>query len=90
MDCWGYDLYGELGNGAIEGPDGVVGYDTPQFVSGITNADSLSSSYGESYCAVLSTGGADCWGINYYGELGNRIMGGPDGSSGYDTPQTVS
>jgi alpha-tubulin suppressor-like RCC1 family protein len=93
VDCWGYNLYGELGNGKTEGPDGDYGYDTPQGVADITNAVSLvsdSSAEGTSYCAVLSSGRVDCWGYNRDGELGNGKTSGPDGNYGYDTPQGVS
>jgi glucosylceramidase len=90
VDCWGYDTHGELGNGTTGGPDGEYGYDTPQPVTGITDAVSVSSANDGSYCAVLSTGGVDCWGYNLYGELGNGTTGGPDGANGYDTPQAVT
>ena len=90
MDCWGFNDYGELGNGTTGGPDGEGGYDTPQAVSGLTDAVSLSSDGNFSYCAALSTGAVDCWGYNDFGELGNGTTGGPDGEGGYDTPQTVT
>ena len=90
VDCWGYNGDGEVGNGTIGGPDGEGGYDTPQAVSGITNAVSVTGDDDDGYCALLSTGGVDCWGYNPDGELGNGTIGGPDGEGGYDTPQAVS
>ena len=89
VECWGYNGRGELGNGTVGGPDGEDGYDAPQAVTGITNAVSVASDE-LGYCAVLSTGGVDCWGANPYGELGNGTTRGPDGEDGYDTPQTVT
>ena len=92
MDCWGDNVWGQLGNGTTGGPDGVspfAGYDTPQAVTGITDAVSIAGDVGSSTCAVLSTGGVDCWGANS-GQLGNGTVGGPDGENGYDTPQAVS
>ena len=68
VDCWGYNPDGELGNGTTGGPDGPGGYDTPQAVTGITDADDDGDAAG--YCAVLSAGGVDCWGYNLFGELG--------------------
>ncbi len=90
VDCWGDNSNGELGNGSTGGPDGVGGYDTPQVVTGITDAISVASDGGAGDCAVLSTGGVDCWGNNFVGELGNGSTGGPDGVGGYDTPQPVT
>jgi alpha-tubulin suppressor-like RCC1 family protein len=95
VDCWGDNTYGELGNGTIGGPDGEDGYDTPQAVTGITDAASLTGNFldgGDGFCAVLSSGGVDCWGDNQFGELGNGTVDGPDGEDGYDydTPQPVT
>jgi alpha-tubulin suppressor-like RCC1 family protein len=89
IDCWGYNDYGQVGNGTTDGPDGEYGYDTTQEVGHLTRAISMSGSNDNS-CAVLSTGAAKCWGDNQYGELGNGTTGGPDGAYGYDTPHSVS
>ncbi len=94
VDCWGDNAYGELGNGTIGGPDGENGYDTPQAASGINNTVSMTND-GNFYnpdlgnCAVLSTGGVECWGHNAWGEVGNGTIDGPDGHFDYDTPQAV-
>jgi len=91
VDCWGEDYYGDLGNGTTTGSVGCESgdcYDTPQAVTGITNAVSTTSD-GEGYCAVLATGGVDCWGWDDYAQLGNGTTAGPDGENGYDTPQAV-
>jgi len=91
VDCWGDNGQGQLGNGTVGGPDGATGYDTPQSVTGITNAVSATSEVeGEANCAVLSTGGVDCWGWNNDGDLGNGTIDAPDGEGGYDTPQSVT
>ena len=91
VDCWGENYDGQLGNGTTNGPDGESGYDAPQATLGITDAASISANYSSSgYCAVLSTGGVNCWGDNTYGELGNGTTGGPDGADGYDTSQIVT
>ncbi|MFW2381522.1 MAG: DUF4214 domain-containing protein, partial [Acidimicrobiales bacterium] len=62
--CWGDNLYGQLGNGAL----GLS--TTPSTVSGITNAESVSG--GQTHtCAVLTDGQARCWGRNNRGQLGD-------------------
>ena len=95
--CWGYNDVGELGNGSVYGPDGNNGYDTPQYVTGLSGASAVTSggpsdglTDGGSYCALLTAGSVDCWGDNTFGDLGNGVTGGPDGADGYDTPQPVS
>lgn len=81
IDCWGANSEGELGNGKSGGPDSCDDeddcYDTPQAVTGITNAVSVASNDYLSFCAVLSTGRVFCWGYSYYGELGNAKQAGP-------------
>jgi len=66
VDCWGLDTDGELGNGT-SGGDSLV----PVAVSGVTSAVAVVSDGDHSYCALLASGGADCWGLGTSGELGN-------------------
>jgi alpha-tubulin suppressor-like RCC1 family protein len=73
--CWGFGEFGELGNGQFytSAPNGsatpvpVEDTDGSGVLSGITSL----ASGGESYCAVLASGGVDCWGYGPDGELGN-------------------
>ncbi len=80
VECWGYNGNGELGNGTTGGYE-----DVPTAVSGITNATSVAGGGSNGYCAVLATGGVDCWGANGFGQLGNGTV-----SSYSDVPVAVS
>ena len=64
--CWGLNDFGQLGDDSDK-PSNV-----PVSVSGLTGVLSLvgESSQG-GYCAVLLSGGVDCWGTNTSGALGN-------------------
>ncbi len=66
VKCWGLNNYGQLGDDSDK-PSGV-----PVSVSGLTGVLGLvgESSQG-GYCAVLLSGGVDCWGTNTSGALGN-------------------
>ena len=71
IDCWGDNGLGQLGDGTASGPacEGVCSL-TPVAVSGITTATAIAA--GDSHtCALLASGGIDCWGSNGYGELGD-------------------
>ena len=47
----------------------------PVAVTGITAAASLTTDGdGDSYCAAISTGKANCWGYNAFGQLGNGTI----------------
>jgi hypothetical protein len=64
IQCWGFNAYGELGNGTTTDPP------VPITVSGITNAIAIAA--GEEHtCALLSGGSVQCWGDNSFGQLGN-------------------
>jgi len=78
VDCWGENQYGQLGNGGNEAYSYV-----PVAVSGMTDAKRLFGA-GYPYCAVLATGGLDCWG-NGVGTTG-------DGTGGVesDVPVAIS
>jgi alpha-tubulin suppressor-like RCC1 family protein len=66
IKCWGDNTYGQLG-------DGTTGnYDTePVSVSGLVNKVTTISAGGVFTCATMNTGGAKCWGDNFWGELGD-------------------
>jgi len=84
VDCWGDNIYGELGNGTIGSPN-----PTPGAVTGITTATSLASD-GGGYCAVLTSGSVDCWGYNGTGDLGNGTAGSPNTTPGAVTGITTA
>ena len=56
--CWGENHYGQLGNGSTSSLSNSA---TPVAVSSLTNVTQLSVGY-TTACAVLATGGVDCWG----------------------------
>jgi alpha-tubulin suppressor-like RCC1 family protein len=88
VDCWGYGYRGELGDGryytkghgSSAVPVQVAGVGS---VGALSGAATLSSNGEEGYCAVLISGGVDCWGWGYYGELGDgrTYVSGPEGSA---------
>jgi alpha-tubulin suppressor-like RCC1 family protein len=77
IDCWGFNKYGQLGNGT------TTTSTIPVAVSGVSDATAVAS--GERFtCAVLATGGVDCWGNNTAGQLGDGT------TEGSLTPMPVS
>jgi alpha-tubulin suppressor-like RCC1 family protein len=63
--CWGWNVYGQLGNGGssnvLSPPSISVGAGVAQIAAGQYHT-----------CALISgTGGLRCWGSNTYGQLGN-------------------
>ena len=68
VECWGYNVYGQLGDGSVDNsavPVGVMGLS-----SGVS---ALTAGVGHT-CAVSDGGAARCWGYNQYGQLGNGLL----------------
>ncbi len=81
--CWGYNDYGQLGNGAT-GPsscaiNGINLQCSPTPVPVVNLAGATSISIGDyDTCARLSDGSVQCWGVNENGELGLGTATGPE------------
>ena len=78
VDCWGFGSWGDLGNGQFyipsspTGPDGStvpVAVVSTSGTGALTGVRSLTTD-DEGYCALLDSGGVDCWGAGNEGELG--------------------
>ena len=72
--CWGYNVYGELGDGTNTSTDVPVAVDTSGALAGQTLTQINASWYHT--CAVDTTGAAYCWGRNAYGQLGDASSAG--------------
>ncbi|HEY3821388.1 MAG TPA: hypothetical protein VGL81_29680 [Polyangiaceae bacterium] len=86
VECWGLASLGGLGDGTTSGPDACGGYPcstTPVAVSNLTGVKAIAAGNGHA-CALLSDGTVQCWGYNFYGELGNGTSTNPT------TPVAVS
>ena len=92
VDCWGYGADGELGNGTFY-TTGQQGSATPVEVEGVGGTGTLTGvanlvRLGHTYCALITSGGVDCWGYGADGELGNGIFY-TTGNEGSATPVEV-
>jgi hypothetical protein len=83
-DCWGLNDGGGLGSGSVLGPDSCGALDfacatTPVRVAGTGGTGALGhvarlAGQGADMCALLTSGGVDCWGDGSDGNLGNGTM----------------
>jgi alpha-tubulin suppressor-like RCC1 family protein len=94
VECWGWNFYGTLGIGALNGPqncytvDNPVGCSiTPVGVEGLgSDVSALATGYAHA-CALTDAGGVKCWGYNGGGQLGDGTHTGPElCSSEHPTP----
>ena len=67
VKCWGYNLYGQLGDGT------ATTRPTPTTVTGLTSVSSIAAGSGHT-CAVLTDQTVKCWGYNNSGQLGDGTI----------------
>lgn len=76
VKCWGFNYWGQLGNGSSTGPQLCSGSPcstTPVEVIGLTDPVSIAAG-GFHTCAVTRLGALKCWGENVYGQLGTGVL----------------
>ena len=64
LACWGYNNYGQLGDGTL-----VTNSGGPKAVLGGGNYTMVETGAGHT-CAIRTDSGLYCWGLNNYGQLG--------------------
>ena len=91
---WGFNAYGELGDGTSTGPGGCIGgypcSTSPITVKLPSGTRVTAVAAGNDHAlAVTSTGQVLAWGFNRYGELGDGTFTGPVGCACSTTPVKV-
>jgi alpha-tubulin suppressor-like RCC1 family protein len=86
VECWGWNAYRQLGDGTTS--DRL----TPVGVRGLARPVTAIAAGAVHSCALMSAGGAECWGVNSVGQLGDGTTGirlAPVGVSGLGSGVTA-
>lgn len=67
VKCWGYDNWGQVGDGGTN----MHTIDVPVDVVGLSSGVASVAAGGTFTCAVMATGSAKCWGWDNYGQVGD-------------------
>lgn len=73
VKCWGWNAYGQLGNGSTGGAIANRSGWTAEEVAGISGATQIAAGARHT-CALLPGRGVRCWGYNAGGQLGDGTM----------------
>jgi alpha-tubulin suppressor-like RCC1 family protein len=77
--CWGDNLNGELGNNDPTHTNSSVAVQVKAVGGTSTLSGATQISAGKDHnCALISSGGIDCWGAGYDGQLGNNSFNSSD------------
>ncbi len=82
LKCWGFNNFSEIGDGTN------TDRTTPVVVSGLTSGvQKITAGYGHT-CALMTSGGIKCWGLNTSGQLGINPGWLPVDVVGFNDPST--
>jgi len=86
LDCWGYNSYGQLGDGQSGGPQTCY-WQLVRCAKAPVATDSLArvaavAAGGDHTCALLAGGAVRCWGADWFGDLGDGAAA-PQACNGY-------
>ncbi len=78
VECWGDNNDGQLGDGT------TTAHFTPVEVVGLSGSVVELAVGGYHTCVVTASGGAKCWGGNFSGQLGSKVLGVPVNVVGFE------
>ena len=75
VKCWGYNTYGQLGNGSTTNAPIPVAVQNVDGSATLTGVATISAGYDTTCAAMAADGAVYCWGVQADGKLGNGQSG---------------